>query len=408
MDYNTRDLTGNKSMIRKSLLLKLFDAAYIQRWNDRVRPVEFVELDKQAHKMVIAYFLGKFEDENPSFSWIKLIEGGLFELLQRIVLTDLKPPIFYKIKEDVTKYRRLNEWVYQELKAVLSPLGKNFCTLFRDYFFDESENINRRVLNAAHYYATSWEFDIIEKIHPRGFEMATIRERLKAKQDEYSDLEGMKQLAMTDRYAHFLDMCGQLRFQIRWANLHRVPKTSVMGHSLFVAILSYLFSLEAGACPKRCVNNYFTGLFHDLPEVLTRDIISPVKRSIEGLSDLIKEYEKQQMEQEVYSLIPETWHADIRSFTEDEFDGIVTVNNKTLKVSSDEINRLYNDDQYNPRDGELVKAADSLAAFIEASVAIRNGSTSPGLVEARFGIRNKFEKTIIAGINFGEIYADFE
>jgi putative hydrolase of HD superfamily len=181
-----------------------------------------------------------------------------------------------------------------------------------------------------------------------------------------------------------------------------------MGHSLFVAILSYFFSLENRACSKRCLNNYFTGLFHDLPEVLTRDIISPVKRSIEGLSDLIKEYEKEQMEHEVYSLIPRAWHADIKRFTEDEFNSIVTVNGEILKVSSDTINDCYNDDQFNPRDGELVKASDSLAAFIEASVAIRNGSPSQGLVEARLSIRSKFEKSTIAGINFGEIYADFD
>jgi putative hydrolase of HD superfamily len=203
-------------------------------------------------------------------------------------------------------------------------------------------------------------------------------------------------------------MCGQLRFQIRWANLHRVPKTSVMGHSLFVALLSYLFSLEIMACSKRCVNNYFTGLFHDLPEVLTRDIISPVKRSIEGLSDLIKEYEREQMEREVYSLIPAAWRSDIRTFTEDEFDSIVLVDAEVRKTSSDDINKFYNADAYNPRDGELVKAADALAAFIEASVAIRNGNTSQGLVEAKLDIKEKFEKKTIAGISFGEIYADFD
>lgn len=395
-------------MIRKSLLLKVFDAAYIQRWNDRVRPVEFVELDKQAHKMVIAYFLGKFEEGAEGFSWSEIIEGGLFELLQRIVLTDLKPPIFYRIKEDAHKYRQLNDWMYKELEPVLSPLGRDFCTVFQEYFLDERENINRKILHAAHYYATQWEFNIIEKIHPHSFEMEKIKNRLREKQDEYQGLKGMEQLMLNENYRYFLDMCGQLRFQLRWANLHRVPKTSVMGHSLFVAILSYLFSLEIRACTKRCINNYFTGLFHDLPEVLTRDIISPVKRSIEGLSDLIREYEREQMEQEVYSLIPSAWHRDIRSFTEDEFQSVITLNNRTKKVSSDEINARYNDNHYNPRDGELVKAADSLAAFIEASVAIRNGSTSQGLTEAKLAIKSRFEKVTIAGINFGEIYADFD
>jgi putative hydrolases of HD superfamily len=81
---------------------------------------------------------------------------------------------------------------------------------------------------------------------------------------------------------NFIDMVGQLRFQKRWAHSPRVPETSVLGHMLIVAILSYLISLERRACPQRASNNYFAGLFHDLPEVLTRDIISPIKRSVEG------------------------------------------------------------------------------------------------------------------------------
>ncbi len=121
-------------MIRKALLLKFFDAAYMQRWNDKIRPIELIELDKQAHKMVIAYFLGKFEEDKQGFNWIDIIEGGIFELLQRIVITDLKPPIFYKIKGDASKYKQLNEWVYKELEFILSPLGRDFCERFAVIF----------------------------------------------------------------------------------------------------------------------------------------------------------------------------------------------------------------------------------------------------------------------------------
>lgn len=395
-------------MIRKALILKVFDAAYMQRWNDKVRPVELVELDKQAHKMVTAFFLGKFEEETPGFSWIEVIEGGIFELLQRLVITDLKPPIFYKIKADREKYKKLNEWVYKEIGPIISPLGKDFCRRFKEYFNNSRGDINRKILSASHFYATKWEFDIIERANPDGYEIASIKQDLQKKQGHYSDLKGMVQLNAETRYRDFLDLCGQLRFQARWANLHRIPKTSVIGHSLFVAILSYLFSLEIRACQKRCVNNYFTGLFHDLPEVLTRDIISPVKRSVEGLGDLIKQYEKEQMEHEVYGLVPKEWHKDVRTFTEKEFDSIITFKGRRKKISSDEISQQYNSDLYNPRDGVLVKAADSLAAFIEAYVAVRNGSYSREFQEAKLEFRNTYGRATIAGINFGEIYADFD
>ncbi|MEK6622921.1 MAG: YfbR-like 5'-deoxynucleotidase, partial [Planctomycetota bacterium] len=148
--------------------------------------------------------------------------------------------------------------------------------------------------------------------------------------------------------------------------------------------------------------------FHDLPEVLTRDIISPVKSSVEGLDDLIREYEKEQMEKEVYGLIPTEWHPEIRMYTEDEFYNIVTKNGNRERVTSKDINDSYNEDVYNPKDGELVKAADNLAGFIEASAAIRNGSASPELQEARLSMKKKYERSTIAGINFGEIYADFD
>ena len=301
-------------MIRKALLLKFLDAAYMQRWNDKIRPVELIELDKQAHKMVVAWFLARVEeDRGTPVSWTRLIEGGIFELFQRIVITDLKPQIFYKIKADTKKYRQMNEWVYGELRPLISPLGKAFCRRYQDHFLDPDDSVERRILTAAHFYATRWEFLIVERANPGGYEIDEIRADLDAKIAGFHDLEGMALLASERRFRNFIDLCGQLRFQSRWAHLHRIPKTSVLGHSLYVAILSYLFSLEIKACPRRCVNNYITGLFHDLPEVLTRDIISPVKRSVEGLSELIKGYEKERMDQEVYVLLPEKWHAEFEN-----------------------------------------------------------------------------------------------
>jgi putative hydrolase of HD superfamily len=395
-------------MIRKALLLKIFDAAYMQRWNDKIRPVDLIELDKQAHKMVIAYFLGKFEQGEPDLNWIEIIEGGIFELLQRIIITDLKPPIFYKIREAPDKYRKLNQWVYSDLEPIISPLGAPFCQRFKEYFSNIDETLNKRILSAAHFYSTKWEFNIIEWANRNSYEISTIREDLQKKQEKYYDLKGIAELAMYDKYRNFVDLCGQLRFQSRWANLHRIPKTSVLGHSLFVAIASYLLSLEIDACKKRCVNNYFTGLFHDLPEVLTRDIISPVKRSVREIDYLIKEYEKEQMEKEVYSLLPQNWYPEFKMYTENEFESIVTVDGKMKRVRSQEINEKYNEDRFNPRDGELIKAADDLAAFVEAYVAILNGSPSKYFAEAKSSVERRYSGLNIAGVHFGEIYADFE
>ncbi len=395
-------------MIRKALLYKIYDTANMQRWNDKIRPVELLELDKQAHKMVIAFLLGKFEEQDPAFDWIRVIEGGIFEFLQRAVLTDLKPQIFHKIREDRDRYARLNEWVYEQLSPVISPLGNAFVERFRTYFENPETDVNRRILDAAHFYATKWEFDIIERINPEGYEIPEIRRSMDVKQEEFYDLKGVQQMMLHRGLRNFIDLCGQLRFQLRWSYLHRIPKTSVLGHMLIVAVLSYIFSMEIGACRKRSCNNYFTGLFHDLPEVLTRDIVHPVKKSIGGLDSLIKEYEKECMEKEVYGLIPESWHEEIRLFTEIEFASVVTCEGRWVEKTSDEINAYFNEDTYNPRDGELVQAADHLAAFLEAHLAQANGMRSPEFNRTTTSLMEEYRTKVVAGLRLGEIYADFE
>ena len=394
-------------MMTKSFILEIFSAAAMQRWNDKIRPVELKELDKQAHKMTIAYFLGKFEESKEGFSWLEIIEGGLFEFLERLVITDLKPQVFNRIKEDRKKYQELTRWVYKKLEPVIFPLGNDFLERFKHYFSSRDDTINKRIVNAAHFYATRWEFGIIERANPTGYEIPEIRSFLQRRQERHYDLTGIQQLALYEKYRNFLDLCGQLRFQYRWSHLNMIPRTSVLGHMLIVAVLSYLFSLETGACPKRCFNNYFTGLFHDLPEVLTRDIISPVKRSIEGLDSLIKAYEREQMEKEVFNLIPPDWHSEMRTFTEDEFSSIAIVDGKVVRTDTETISRLYNEDRFHPRDGAMIKGIDDLTAYVETYCSMENGVRSPVLEEARRSISEKYRETVIGGIHFPSFLAQF-
>ncbi|MCF7908877.1 MAG: HD domain-containing protein [Candidatus Omnitrophica bacterium] len=372
-------------MITKPLLLKVYEAASMQRWNDQIKAVELTELDKQAHKMIIAYCLGKCQEKykTAGFNWIEIIEAGIFEYLQRIVLTDLKPPLFHRIKEDQDKYRRLNEWVYEKIEKVIRPLGEGFCQRFNSYLLDPKRNVNRRIISAAHFYATKWEFDIIERANPQGYLIEEIREDIRTKQERYHDLESMQDLLNSPGLKSFVNICGQLRFQIRWSHLPRVPKTSVLGHMLIVAMIAYLMSENSGADSERCLNNYLTGLFHDLPEVLTRDVINPVKRSVEGLDDLIKEYERQEMERKIYKLIPTDWHSQMRNFTEEEFTNTAS------------------------RDGELIKAVDELAAFLEAYLSLANGIQSQDFTTAKKSLPRKYKSKIIAGVNFAKIYKEF-
>lgn len=395
-------------MIRRPLLLRMYDAATMQRWNDKLRPVEFVELDKQAHKAIIAYVLGRFEiDAGNVIDWTSIIEGCLFEFFQRLTITDLKPDLLYSIKGNKKKYLQFNRWVVNQMENYVLPLNEELFLRFKNYLLSDEEDLNKKIINAAHYYATRWEFDIIARANPNGFEIRDIRKTIDADLERYGDLHGMQQLALHEKYRHFLDLCGELRFQIRWSHMHREPKTSVLGHMLIVAILSYFFSLDIGACPLRQYNNYYTGLFHDLPEVLTKDVVAHVKQSTKGIDSLIKQFESREVNRRIIPLIPPAWHDSIRMYTEDEFSDIVTVSGQVRQSDTEEISKKYNHDRNNPRDGSIVEACDKLAAFMEAYLASKNGIQNEQFDIAMMSIRTQYMNKRIGNTRLWDVYADF-
>lgn len=392
-------------MITKEFVLKLFQACYIQRWNDKLRPIDFIELDKHAHKLVIAYILGRYQEKKQKISWSTLIEGSLFDCLEKIVLTDIKSPVLYAIRKRPHQYRKLMDFVTGELSPLLGAINGRFVDSFIQHVEQEDDTEEKKILSAASIIASTWEFDIIERVNPHGFEMPEIRDTLTTRLRAYQELAGIQEIQKNSDLQEFIDVCGQLRFQARWAHLHRIPKTSVLGHCYFVALLSYIYSLSIDAAPRRLYNNTFAGLFHDLPEVLTRDIIAPVKRSSEGLRDLIIEYEKEQMANIVYPLLPSFFHQEIHLFTELEAMNSIAENGQRKIVTLEEINQRYNTDEYDPCDGEIVKAADELSAYIESVEALQNGCVSEKFVEAKTMIAQKYiEKGIVGGLDFGAIY----
>ncbi len=392
-------------MIATELLELLFEAASIQRWNDHNRPEHFTELDKQAHKMIYAYVLGRFEetDRGAAVEWCTLIEGFLFEYLHRIVLTDIKPPVFHRLMAE--KGVQLNEWVFEKLKDRLGPLEGGFFERMKEYLHDDAaDSLEKKILRAAHYLATNWEFRLIYHLNAGIYGLEETRRDIENQLEEYYDLAGVQKINLNKKTGHFLDLVGQLRFQQRWAQTPRLPKTSVLGHMLIVAALSYFCSLEIGAAAQRRKNNFFGGLFHDLPEVLTRDIISPIKQSVEGLDELIKEIEQRQMEERIYPLLPASWHREIKFFAENEFAGKILQDGRVQFVSSAEINEHYNEDHFAPLDGEIIRACDRLAAHMETYLSISYGIKSPHLKEANRELYETYRGTSVAGIDFGRLF----
>jgi len=173
---------------------------------------------------------------------------------------------------------------------------------------------------------------------------------------------------------------------------------------LTVAIFSYFFSISIKACDKRLQNNFFTALFHDLPEALTRDIITPVKYCVDELSEIIAEYEVEKIEDDILPNVPENLHEEfsyilgIFNGKKEEFANKIRIDGKIEEV--EDISK-YNIDKYDAIDGFALKQCDKLSAFVEASLSISHGIKSKELIGGKKEILKSLKE--IQGVDFKAI-----
>ena len=204
-------------------------------------------------------------------------------------------------------------------------------------------------------------------------------------------------------------MFGKLRFQKRWSQTPRIPATSVLGHTLIVALCSYLLGYDLGFCRQVQINHFLCGLFHDLPEILTRDIISPIKRSVEGLDEFIKQIEEEAVKEKILSKVPEAIKQDIIYFTQNEFMNRYKKANEVIYLpKGEDILQKYNQDSNCAIFGEFLKYCDHLSAFLEARISISHGISSKELEEGARNLEYLYNAKNLNGIDLGYLFRDFK
>ena len=400
----------------QKFILKIFEAFSIERWNDLVRPFEIIEMDKHAEKCVVAYIIAKYEESlGAKIDWEWLIYASLFDLLRKIQLCDIKAPVQTLIKNEYPQeYKKLNEWVYERYVKLIDD--QELLEKFRQYLDNLSqykgENsdiaLTVKIFRAAHKYSTLRELEMLTPVN-ESQRLEGIRKELNADLQGYLDLRGLQLLITRQKPFDFLMRIEQLRFQTRWNQTPRVPKTSVLGHCFFVAVITLLLGRECGTelCGRRVYNNFFSGLFHDLPESVTRDIISPVKNATDGLPEIVKHIEDQIVQKELVPLMEPFYRDEILYWTSDEFSNRAIFDNCVLSISFNELNSKFNEDRYSPVDGKLVRAADHLSALLEAHLSIQHGITSVQLQKGRENLYKGYKKGVLVnGIDVPGIFDD--
>ena len=405
----------------KKLLDYLFQLAVIERWNDHPKPFDITELDKQAHKAIIAYLLAKIEEKEnkKEINWTGLIDGIIFEALQRAILTDIKPRLFHKLMR--TKKREISEFIISKLEPVIKAINSKWFEKLELYFLDNTFlSQEKEIINAAHFLATYWEFQFIYNVAREMYGIEKVKQELENKLEDFHNLLGVQRFLLRRKLYGFINLCGQLRFQKRWIGTVRIPRTSVMGHMLMVSILSYAILKRKKLKNENILySTFFSALFHDLPEIITRDIISPIKDKLG--EEIIKEAEIEGVREEIYPLLPEYIRKELSCFlalfeTEsikkdlNEFSTrICKIKNGDVKIevvteeefwkrSEEVIGNKEEDEKFLLIPGGLIKQADKATAYAEAVYSINFGLRSKELMKAAEGLRGELLKTEFAEI----------
>jgi 5'-deoxynucleotidase len=155
----------------------------------------------------------------------------------------------------------------------------------------------------------------------------------------------------SDVQSHFFAYISKIRWIIRWGLKRNAIPENVMEHSWEVATIAHAMAILSNS---RFGGEYdanlvaTTALYHDVSEVITGDMPTPIKYHSKGMQKAFKEVEVQ-AERELIALLPEDMKAEFAS----------------LVVSSQV-----------PADVKrLIKGADTLAAFLKCQEELKAGNS---------------------------------
>ncbi len=149
----------------------------------------------------------------------------------------------------------------------------------------------------------------------------------------------------------FYAYLSRLRWIKRWGLKRNAHDENVMEHSWEVAVIAHTLALIK--------NRYFDGqvdanaiataaLYHDITEVITGDLPTPIKYHSKEINNAYKQIE-QQAEQELLALLPDNLKTDFESLIQHD------------KIPEEHL--------------EIIKAADKISAYLKCQAELKAGNT---------------------------------
>lgn len=323
------------------ILLKLIFSRglSIKRWSNFPRIEDITPLDNTWYVIHIALFLAYIEEKR----WVKLdkeyiIKRVLFDLFKALVLSDINSgtrdyinkiddTIMSKMETKVEEYLFSFEWwdfIKEDMKKVL---------------YDDTKKIEDEIILASKKYAWYNECLVNSRVFLFTYDVAMeqIQDCLEKNKKK---LYCLWELIENDDYKKYLGHIRRLSHCKRWSGRNRNYEVSVMSHLVMVTFISYiLWNLEnlESDWDYDIFKLMLRSLYHDIPEAITWDIITPTKKSVEWFPEVLEEVERQMMNDYFFVYVWDDYKKMITKYMLDPFFG----KEWELAKKSDIISAMY-------------------------------------------------------------------
>ncbi len=314
----------------------------MRRWNNRPTFESISEASNSGFILHVAHLMSMIEISNGK-------KVDMSKVITRIILKDMPKCIISDISLSTKRMIQTlspsawNRMYKSSIDEVLKNVPDEFKAQFEDAMINSrDESIEGKIVNAADLYAAFKEAETNVRFFPEYFKepFESIKKAM-----QQIDLKSFHKILEDEKLKNYLTQIAALMYAVRWNQHPRTVPTTVAGHTFFVTFTSYLIALEMQKIDM--VNVLERSIFHDVPEALTGDIISPTKRRVEGFETVVEEVESKMVNEILLPLLPT------------------------------EIARYYSPLMLKPFDGgmegKIARASDLMGSLVECKMEIVNG-----------------------------------
>jgi len=276
----------------------------MKRWNNFPRIEDVSHLDNVWFVIHVALFLAYLEEKTGNkVDREFLIKRIIFNSFSRLILSDINSgtrdyilkvddSIFDKLEEKAVDYLLWFDWPDYIKVDLINTLN------------NKEKVLELSIINVSKKYAWFFECKINSVVFSDMYDVPLTQ--IKDDLIKYrKELKSLDLLMDNDNYKKYLSHIRRLSHSLRWNQQTRTYPISVMSHLVITTFISYIiWNIENNAGANIDIQELMLRtIYHDIPEAITWDIITPTKKAVEWFNHVLEQVEIQMMDDYIFSYV---------------------------------------------------------------------------------------------------------